>query len=126
MIRVKNTGNFEKTLTFFERILNFNYLSILNEYGKKGVSALIAYTPKDSGETASSWTYSITKKNGSLLLSWNNSVLTEEGTPIAILIQYGHATKNGGFLIGQDFINPALKPVFEQMTNELWGRLTNG
>lgn len=126
MIRVKNTGNFEKTLTFFERILNFNYLSILNEYGKKGVSALIAYTPKDSGETANSWTYSITKKNGSLLLSWNNSVLTDEGTPIAILIQYGHATKNGGFLIGQDFINPALKPVFEQMTNELWGRLTNG
>ena len=126
MIKVKNTGDFEKTLTFFERILNFNYVSILREYGKKGVAALEAATPKDTGETASSWTYSVTKKNGRLILAWNNSVLTEEGTPIAILLEYGHATKNGGFVMGLDYLEPALRPVFQNMSDEIWRRITSG
>lgn len=123
MIKVKSTGGFEKTLNFFDYVLDLNYISILREYGKKGVRYLKDYTPKDTGETAEAWTYSITKKDNKLILAWNNSVLTEEGTPIAILIQYGHATRNGGFVMGQDFINPALKPVFDGMADEIWRRV---
>lgn len=123
MFSFKNKGNFERTLTFLEYALKQNYYDILLNYGKKGVQALSANTPKDSGETANSWSFKIDKKKGKIIISFYNDETTPAGTPIAILIQYGHATKNGSFVQGKDFINPALRPVFESMANEIWGRV---
>lgn len=123
MISFKNRGNFERTLTFFDYVLRPNYYDILLRYGNKGVDALRTATPKDSGETANSWSFKIGKEKGRVILSFYNDEVTEQGTPIAILIQYGHATRNGGFVQGIDFINPALRPVFKEMANEIWGRV---
>ena len=123
MISIKQRGNFEKTLTFLEYVLNPDYYDILFKYGKKGVQALRMATPKDSGETANSWSFKIGKGEGKVILSFYNDEVTESGTPIAILIQYGHATRNGGFVQGVDFINPALRPIFNDMANEIWGRI---
>ncbi len=123
MIRIKQKGNFDKTLSFLEYALKAGYYGIVVHYGKKGVEALEAATPKDTGETARSWYYKIAKENGKVLLSFHNSKTLDDGTPIVILIQYGHATKNGGFVLGNDFINPALRPIFESMANEIWGKI---
>jgi len=123
MISFKHKGNFERTLTFLEYVLRPNYYEILLRYGEKGVRALSNATPKDSGETANSWSYKIGKERNRIVLSFYNDSVTSNGTPIAILIQYGHATKNGGFVQGIDFINPALRPVFNDMANEIWRRV---
>jgi len=119
MIRFKHSGNFNKTERFLQNSKSSNYLHLLNKYGKEGVDALSLATPKESGETANSWDYKISTSNKRTTLSWTNSNIIE-GAPIAILIQYGHATMNGGYVQGLDYINPAIKPIFEKLSNELW------
>ena len=123
MIKIKQYGDFKNTIGFLEYMLNPLYVSIIKAYGAKGVEALRAATPKESGETANSWSYEVIKKPGRVILAFNNDNVTSEGTPIAILLQYGHATRSGSYVQGIDFINPALKPVFEQMADELWRRV---
>lgn len=120
MITISQQGDFSGLTAFFDRCLNANEFSILDKYGAQGVSALSAATPKDSGLTASSWGYYIKRTNNSTSIVFTNSNLTDNGTPVAILLQYGHATKNGGFVQGIDYINPALQPVFEQLAAEAW------
>ena len=92
----------------------------MDKYGRQGVEALSSATPRDTGLTASSWSYEIIRKHNSARIIFKNSNVTSEGTPIAILIQYGHATKNGAWVEGIDYINPALKPVFEGMADNIW------
>lgn len=118
-ITLKVKGNFTKLDNWFEKKLETVKLSSLNKYGREGVEALKNYTPKDTGKTSESWYYNIERKDGIITLSFNNSNFND-GVPIAIILQYGHGTRNGGFVQGVDYINPALNPVFEKILNDMW------
>lgn len=120
----KQHGNFEKTEKFLNRVHGATYLNMLNEYGQEGVRALASATPVDSGETASCWTYEIEKTATTTTLVWKNTNIND-GANIAILIQYGHGTGTGGYVSGQDYINPAIKPVFDKIAQELWRGVTS-
>ena len=122
MISVSHKGNFNNLETLINRVLRRDYLNILAEYGRKGVEALRAATPVDTGLTRDSWGYEITSNSKKTSIYWTNSNI-QNGIPIAIILQYGHGTKNGGYVQGVDYINPALAPVFRQMANEAWRRI---
>lgn len=102
---------------------NRDYLTILSEYGRKGVEALASSTPVDTGKTADSWEYTIETTSNRTTISWSNSN-ENQGYNIALMLQYGHGTKNGGYVKGIDYINPAIKPIFEAMASELWKEVT--
>lgn len=126
-IKVETSGNFEKTYKYFGKLQNFNkgkMIDILKEYGEVGLKALQQATPIDSGETASSWYYEISEKGETITLSWNNRNI-EDGVPIAILIQYGHGTRNGGYVQPNDYINPALKPIFDNIAKAAWKEVSS-
>lgn len=117
MIKLSSTGNFNKTEKFLKRSNNIKIE--LDMYGKKGVAALAAATPVNSGETANSWYYEITKQNGKYTIAFKNSNINN-GVPIAIILQYGHGTNNGGWVEGRDYINPAIQPIFDEMAEAAW------
>jgi len=94
-------------------------MSTLDKYGKQGVTALSQATPKDSGLTATSWSYTISRSNGTIAIEWNNSNI-QNGCPIAVILQYGHGTGNGGYVQGRDYINPAMRPVFDKILDDMW------
>ena len=121
----KTKGDWSKTFAFFERAQHIDTDSILRQYAEKGVSALAAGTPKDSGETAASWSYEINKSHGKTIVAWTNSHINQ-GVNIAIILQYGHGTRNGGYVEGIDYINPALKPIFEEMADAMWREVVDG
>ena len=125
MITVTVKGNWDKTEHLFDRILHKGWYGTLSKYGDMGVKALSDATPRDSGKTANSWGYEIKKTNKSLTLIFTNSSNTSVA-PVIILLQYGHGTKNGGYVRGIDVVNSALKPVFEQMADEAWKEVTSG
>lgn len=119
IISVTQKGNFKKTDRFLSRLIGLRYEHKLKVYGEKGVDALKAATPKDSGETAGAWSYEIVHEPGRTAIYWRNSNVVN-GTNIAVILQYGHATRNGGFVEGIDYINPAIRPIFRQMADEVW------
>lgn len=123
MIFFKHRGNFNKTEAFFRRASKINYRRILTQYAREGVSALSSATPVDSGETANSWTYELIITAKTVKISWINSNVVN-GVPIAIILQYGHGTRNGGYVQGRDYINPALQPIFDKIANEVWREVT--
>ena len=123
MISFTHKGSFKNTETFLSRLLKKDYMSILHNYGRKGVSLLANATPVSSGLTASSWDYNIKQTKSSIKITWTNSN-NADGVPIVILLQYGHATKNGGFVNGNDFINPVMRPLFEKIANDVWKEVT--
>lgn len=123
MIRFKQKGGFKKTIRFLKRAGNGDYLTGLNRFGEEGVRALAEATPVDSGKTALSWSYSINKDKQGLRLTWNNSNVNK-GVNVAILIQYGHGMPNGYYVEGIDYINPALKPIFEKIGKRVWEEVT--
>jgi hypothetical protein len=123
MITFKQKGDFSKLTRYLQRAKEVVHLSDLDKFGKEGVNALAAATPKDSGKTASSWYYVITHKNGSSSISFQNSNI-QNGVPIAIILQYGHGTRNGGYVQGRDYINPALQPIFDRIADEAWKEVT--
>ena len=124
MISFHQTGDFSKTFVFMERLQSLFHTGILDQYGKEGVKALKSATPVDTGTTAASWRYEIkTLKDGMAIEFHNDNVV--DGCNVAILIQYGHATRNGGYVRGRDYINPAIRPVFDRMSEEL-SRKVNG
>lgn len=125
MIKVSVKGDWSKTDIFLERCLNLFKAGKLNRYGERGVDALKAATPRDTGITADSWYYNIVPVGGGLSIQWLNSS-QNQGISIVILVQYGHGLHNGGYVEGVDFINPALKPVFDEIADDLWKELTNG
>ena len=112
-------GNFKKTDRFLGKLVGFYYSHKLRHYGELGVQALQAATPKDTGKTAESWSYEIVEEEDRTAMYWRNSNVVD-GVPIAIILQYGHGTRNGGFVEGIDYINPTIKPIFEKMANEAW------
>lgn len=123
MIRFSHKGDFSKTKRFMERAKEVVRLGDLDKYGREGVSALASATPVDSGQTASSWYYEIEHRNGSSTIIFNNSNV-QKGVPIAIILQYGHGTRNGGWVQGRDYINPAIQPIFDKIANDAWKEVT--
>jgi hypothetical protein len=125
MIKVTSPGDFKKTLTFISKARATVSGQDLAAYGQRGVSALRANTPIDTGETARSWEYRIVRKSRGFSIVWYNTHIVDN-VPIAVIIQYGHGTRNGGYVLGRDYINPAIRPVFDNISNELWRRVTRG
>lgn len=121
---IKQKGNFNHTNKFLRYVLDQQYLDILNKYGAEGVRALSANTPRDTGETAFSWSYEIIRGRNKIILAFNNNHI-EKGVPIAVILQYGHATRNGGWVEGIDYINPAIQPIFKKIADDAWGRVVH-
>jgi hypothetical protein len=119
LISIDQKGDFKKLSSFLEKSKEVFNLGILDKYGKQGVIALQEATPKDTGETSRLWSYKISRNNGLISLSFHNSNVNK-GFPIAIILQYGHATGNGGYVKGVDYINPALEPIFNKIAEEAW------
>lgn len=122
MIEIKHTGSFRKTEKFLKTMSKRDYTATLRKYGELGVAALAEATPKDSGITAASWSYELAKEDGYYTIYWKNSS-RNDGANIAILLQYGHATGAGVYVKGVDYVNPAIKSVFDQMATELWNEV---
>lgn len=120
VITFKQRGSFKQTTSFLQRALEVVDASWLDEYGKKGVDELSKATPRDTGKTADSWNYAIEHTSDGAKLVWTNDNLTKDGQQIAILLQYGHGTNGGGLVIGRDYINPAIRPIFDEMALESW------
>lgn len=123
MISFRQKGNFSKLTSYLEKARETIKLGNLDRYGREGVKALSSATPQDSGKTASSWYYEIEHKNGSVSISFHNSNINK-GVPIAIILQYGHGTRNGGWVEGKDYINPAIQPIFDKIASEAWKEVT--
>lgn len=123
IISFRHKGNLKKTEKFLEVAAKKEYLPILMKYGAVGVSALVDATPVDTGLTASSWDFKIKQTQDSVRIIWTNSHVVD-GVPIAIILQYGHGTRNGGYVQGRDYINPALKPVFDRIAEDVWREVT--
>lgn len=124
MIKVVHKGNFNNTKRFLKRMSSRKEYEKLERFGQMGVDALASATPTDTGTTASSWYYEIKTSSKGVAIYWKNSNVTYNNIPIAILIQYGHATGNGGYVQGRDFINPAILPIFDAMIDDVWKEVT--
>lgn len=122
---IKVTGDFKKTKTFLGNLAARTYLNKLRNLAERGAAALSAATPINTGETAASWGYDIIEESGHVKIVWTNDNLADTRTPIAVLIQTGHATRNGGYVVGRDYINPAIRPIFDQIANEAWLEVKN-
>ena len=123
MIKIRQKGDFKKLTSFLENAKEGLNIGILDKYGKKGVAALSSATPIDTGLTASSWFYKIENKNGVAKIEFHNSNV-QRGISIALILQYGHGTKNGGYVVGRDYINPAIQPVFDELAKNAWKEVT--
>lgn len=122
-ISVNSKGDWSKTFSFLNRAKQVDYAKILQRYGDQGLRALAQATPKDTGNTAESWTYEVevTKRSSRLIFKNTNVV---RGIPVVILLQYGHGVQNGGYVQGVDFINPAIQPIFDKIANDAWREVT--
>ena len=123
MITFRHKGDFSKSFRFLERVKEAVHLGDLDRFGREGVAALASATPVDTGLTASSWRYEIAHGKESATISFYNSNI-QNGVPIAIILQYGHGTRNGGWVQGRDYINPAIQPIFDRIVNEAWREVT--
>ena len=125
MITLTASGSFDKVDKFINAMKREEAFAFLNAFGQQGVEALANSTPVDTGLTSNSWDYEIVKNKGRYSIVWTNSN-TEPGIPVAILIQYGHATKDGGWVQGRDYINPSVRPLFDKIADQVWERVKNG
>ena len=123
MIKFENKGDFSKTTNFLTNLKRNKLVKDLDKFGKKGVEALKSVTPINTGLTANSWYYEIIEENNSTKINFCNSNI-QNGVPIAIILQYGHGTRNGGWVEGRDYINPAIQPIFDDIVNNAWKEVT--
>ena len=123
MISFRQKGDFSKLTSYLERVKEIANRGILDKYGREGVAALSSATPVDSSLTSNSWYYKIENKRGSATITFYNSNI-QNGVLIAIILQYGHGTRNGGWVEGRDYINPAIQPIFDRIVNEAWREVT--
>lgn len=124
MISAKVSGSFAKTEAWLKRMKTLKIQSVLDANGRLGVSALASATPIDSSRAAGSWRYRTSAKGGVYSLIWTNSDI-EEGFPVSIMLQYGYGTGTGGYVQGRDYINPAIRPVFDKIANAVWKAVTS-
>jgi hypothetical protein len=122
-VHFKHRGSFKHTENFFRRMKDRKIADILRPYAEQGVAALASVTPVDTGRTAASWGYEITETNGVYSIHWLNTNV-QSGVNIALILQYGHATGTGGYVTGIDYINPAIRPIFEEMPEKIWKEVT--
>lgn len=125
MFSFSDSGPFKKTEEYLLKISRGGIFAQLSRYGQEGVNALAAATPKDTGLTADSWYYEIIQDATSWSIVWGNSYVVDS-RPIAVLLQYGHGTGTGGYVEGRDYINPALRPVFDRISRDAWKVVTSG
>lgn len=123
MITFRQKGDFSKLNNYLERIKEVVKLGDLDRFGREGVAALSSATPVDTGLTANSWYYEIKHEKDAVSITFNNSNINK-GVPIAIILQTGHGTRNGGWVEGRDYINPAIRPVFDKIADEAWEEVT--
>lgn len=123
MIGFRHKGDFSDTTNYLKKLKQNNMLAALEKYGEEGVAALASATPVDTGLTAKSWYYKIERTNTSVTLYFCNSNVNK-GVPIAIILQTGHGTRNGGWVEGRDYINPAIQPIFDKIVENLWKEVT--
>ena len=123
MIKFQHKGDWSKTTGFLEKAKNIVRLGNLDKYGREGVAALESATPVDTGLTAKSWKYEINRARGSVSINFLNTNI-QNGVPIALILQYGHGTRNGGWVEGRDYINPTIRPIFDRLANEMWEEVT--
>ena len=119
MIRAQVKGTFKNTYSFLNRLIKLDFDQTLKKYGEEGVKALSSATPKRTGKTAASWYYTIEKTINGISIYWKNSNLSN-GIPIAVILDYGHATANGGYVQGRHYISPAIQPIFDKIADEAW------
>lgn len=120
-ISINSKGEWSKTFNFLNKASkSLFHKSLFTKYGEMGVRALQEATPKDTGDTANSWSYEIEENEGSVRIIWKNSSTTKDGIPIVVLLHYGHGTRNGGYVQGRDFINPAMQPIFDKIAAQAW------
>lgn len=124
MIKFKVSGDFSKTKNSLKKLKNVSELETLEKYGQLGVEALRAATPKKTGKTANSWDYEIVKEGDKASIYWTNGNINKY-VNIAVILQYGHGTKQGSYVQGIDYINPAMRPVFESIANDAWKEVMN-
>lgn len=123
MITFRQKGDFSKLNKYLERIKEVVKIGDLDRFGREGVQALSSATPRDTGLTASAWDYSIERSSNRVSISFNNTNI-QNGVPIAIILQYGHGTRNGGYVQGRDYINPAIQPIFDKLAKDAWEEVT--
>ena len=122
--KIESNGSFNKLENFLNKMSRGGIYTSLDAYAKEGVAALSKATPLETGETKNSWNYQIKQGKGSCTITWTNSHI-EDGVPIAIILQYGHGTGTGGYVQGQDYINPAMRPVFDNIADNVWKAVTS-
>lgn len=119
VINIKSSGDFDKSTRFLKKMYQEKYLNNLSYWGDLGVKALKNATPVDSGLTAASWDYEIIEERGKTTIQWVNHNINKN-VNIAIILQYGHGTNNGGYVVGVDYINPALRSIFDEIAKDAW------
>lgn len=124
-IVIRHRGSFQNTDRLFKKLSRFEISGVLNKYGAMGVDALSSATPVRTGQTASSWSYEVSRTGGGYKISWSNSHVNQ-GVNIALILQLGHGTGTGGYVTGRDYINPAIQPLFDAMAEEAWKEVTGG
>lgn len=120
MVSISHKGSFKNLDKFLKTMKKFSAKDILESYGRRGVDQLRSATPIDTGLAAESWDFTTDSSKGSWSITWTNSSVTRDGVPIVILLQFGHGTGTGGYVAGYDFINPALRPVFDKLADDVW------
>lgn len=123
MIRCTVRGDFKRTTSFLKRIQKLDLESLLRKYAEEGVEALSSATPKRTGKTAASWSYDIVKKKDRITIYWTNDNMSD-GVPIAVIIEYGHATQSGAYVSGRHYISPAIRPTFDKIAEAAWKEVT--
>jgi hypothetical protein len=124
MISYEVSGSFKRTEAFLNAMKRLNILKLMDSQGQAGVDALRFATPMDSGLAASSWYYITSVIGGLYTISWCNHDL-EYGFPVAVMLQYGHGTGTGGYVAGRDYINPAIRPIFDRIADTVWKAVTS-
>lgn len=124
MISFATSGSWKNTERFLQKNARGDFFHRVDSLAQQGVNALAKATPLESGLAAESWTYKIERSRGSLTITWNNTDV-ETGFPVAIMLQYGYATGTGGYVQGRDYINPAMRPVFDRIRDEVWKAVTS-
>ena len=124
MFEFSATGDWAKSFAYLEKLSRADFYTTLNSAAQRGVAALRAATPVDSSLTASSWGYEVEKSRSGASITWTNTHI-ESGVPIAIILQYGHGTGTGGYVAGRDYINPALRPEFDKIAEDVWKAVTS-
>lgn len=122
-ITIESTGDWQPTRNWFARMAKLDLALVLNRFGAEGVKALRAATPMASGATQNAWNYHVTRNGNNWRIYWTNSNVNH-GVNIAVILQYGHGTRNGGYVVGRDYINPAIRPVFDKIAKQAWREVT--